>query len=84
MNDLKSKIITRSPRSKGALTPEVQARIGHQLRTMYEDIVRQGVPERFAEMIRKLDSSTNASEESDGQNLEKHRHSGTRRSAGGD
>ena len=29
--------------------------VGHQLRAMYDDVVRQGVPDRFAELIRKLD-----------------------------
>jgi len=41
---------------KGGLNAEIQARIGHQLRAMYDDVVRQGVPERFAELIRRLDA----------------------------
>ena len=44
------------PGGKGGLTPEIQSRIGHQLRAMYDDVVRQGVPERFAELIRRLDA----------------------------
>ena len=36
------------------LTTEIQARIGHQLRAMYEEVVRQGVPERFSELVRRL------------------------------
>lgn len=43
------------PGKQGGLNAEVQARIGHQLRAMYDDVVRQGVPDRFAELIRKLD-----------------------------
>lgn len=43
------------PKKQGALNAEIQARIGHQLRAMYDDVVRQGVPDRFADMIRKLD-----------------------------
>jgi hypothetical protein len=43
--------------NKGGLNPEIQARIGHQLRALYDDVVRQGVPDRFADLIRKLDSS---------------------------
>jgi Anti-sigma factor NepR len=39
----------------GGLNAEIQSRIGHQLRAMYDDVVRQGVPDRFAELIRKLD-----------------------------
>ena len=41
--------------SPGGLNAEIQSRIGHQLRAMYDDVVRQGVPDRFAELIRKLD-----------------------------
>jgi len=41
--------------AKGGLSSEIQARIGHQLRAMYDDVVRQGVPDRFAELIRQLD-----------------------------
>ena len=44
-----------APAKQGGLNPEIQARIGHQLRAMYDDVVRQGVPDRFAELIRKLD-----------------------------
>jgi hypothetical protein len=40
----------------GGLNAEIQSRIGHQLRAMYDDVVRQGVPDRFSELIRKLDS----------------------------
>ena len=46
----------RSPGKRpSGLNTEIQARIGHQLRAMYDDVVRQGVPDRFAELIRKLD-----------------------------
>jgi len=44
-----------APRKQGGLNPEIQSRIGHQLRAMYDDVVRQGVPDRFADLIRKLD-----------------------------
>jgi len=40
----------------GGLNAEIQSRIGHQLRAMYDDVVRQGVPDRFADLIRQLDS----------------------------
>ncbi len=49
----------KSQGKQGALTAEIQSRIGHQLRAMYDDVVRQGVPDRFAELIRKLDASEN-------------------------
>jgi hypothetical protein len=47
----------KPPTNKGGLNAEIQSRIGHQLRAMYDDVVRQGVPDRFAELIRKLDAS---------------------------
>ena len=47
-------------KKQGGLNAEIQSRIGHQLRAMYDDVVRQGVPDRFAELIRKLDSPEEA------------------------
>ncbi len=47
---------TKKPAKAGGLNAEIQSRIGHQLRAMYDDVVRQGVPDRFAELIRKLDT----------------------------
>jgi hypothetical protein len=42
--------------SKAAgLSREIQTKIGHQLRAMYDDIVQEGVPDRFAELLRKLE-----------------------------
>lgn len=48
---------SKPPLAKGGLNAEIQSRIGHQLRAMYDDVVRQGIPDRFAELIRKLDAS---------------------------
>jgi Anti-sigma factor NepR len=36
--------------------------IGRELRTMYAGIVAEGVSERFAEILRKLDEATNEGE----------------------
>ena len=55
MKDAKSK--GAAPGKQGGLNAEIQSRIGHQLRAMYDDVVRQGVPDCFAELIRKLDAS---------------------------
>jgi hypothetical protein len=33
---------------------EVQARIGQQLRAMYDDVVNQGVPPQIADLVRRL------------------------------
>jgi hypothetical protein len=57
MKELKPQPNKTAPQGKqGGLNAEIQSRIGHQLRAMYDDVVRQGVPDRFAELIRKLDS----------------------------
>src|SRR3954471_3127153 len=56
MKDVKSQASrVAAPGKPGRLNTEIQSRIGHQLRAMYDDVVRQGVPDRFAELIRKLD-----------------------------
>ena len=35
---------------------DVQAKIGQHLRTMYDEVVKQGVPDQFSELLRKLDN----------------------------
>ena len=73
MKDVKSQAGKTAATGKpGGLNAEIQSRIGHQLRAMYDDVVRQGVPDRFAELIRKLDVPKpdpqlgNAGEKNDG------------------
>jgi hypothetical protein len=41
-------------KSEVRLGREVQARIGQQLRAMYDDVVRQGVPAHIADLVRRL------------------------------
>ena len=43
----------------GKLGREVQARLGQQLRAMYDDVVSQGVPDRFTELLNRLEGSGN-------------------------
>lgn len=58
MKEIKSQAgRSAAPGKQGGLNAEIQSRIGHQLRAMYDDVVRQGVPDRFADLIRKLDAS---------------------------
>lgn len=47
----------RAAKSKGRIGPEIQNRIGHQLRTMYSDVVNEGVPDRFADLLKQLDQN---------------------------
>jgi hypothetical protein len=39
-----------------ALGPDIMAAVGRQLRVVYADIVAEGVPEPFAEILRRLDA----------------------------
>lgn len=42
----------------GSLDKETQAKIGQQLRAMYDDVVRQGVPDRFSELLKRIEQSS--------------------------
>ncbi len=37
------------------LSREIQAKLGQQLRAVYDDVVNQGVPDRFAALLDQLD-----------------------------
>jgi hypothetical protein len=62
MKDLKSKG-PGSPMDAGSmpgkaeakLGRDIQAKIGQQLRALYDDVVNQGVPDRFADLLNRLD-----------------------------
>jgi hypothetical protein len=41
------------------LGPDIMAAIGRELRRMYAEIIAEGVPERFAEILRKLNDPSN-------------------------
>jgi hypothetical protein len=43
-----------TPHKEARLGREVQARIGQQLRAMYNDFVNQGVPPHLADLVRRL------------------------------
>ncbi len=43
----------RKPR--GRLGRDVQNKLGQQLRTAYDDIVSEGVPDRFKDLLGRLD-----------------------------
>jgi hypothetical protein len=66
MNDPKSPG-ARPPMDAGALRDkseaklgrDIQAKIGQQLRALYDDVVNQGVPDRFADLLNRLDKPGN-------------------------
>ncbi|MDF2118973.1 NepR family anti-sigma factor [Roseiarcaceae bacterium H3SJ34-1] len=35
---------------------EIQVQIGRQLRTVYDDVLNQPIPDRFMELLQKLDT----------------------------
>lgn len=49
----------KSDAKTAKLGREVQARLGQQLRAMYDDVVNQGVPDRFADLIKRIDGNGN-------------------------
>jgi hypothetical protein len=46
--------MTRPAKPEARLGREVQARIGQQLRAIYDDVVNQGVPSHLADLVRRL------------------------------
>lgn len=45
-------------KAEAELKAAMLAAIGRELRLTYEHIIAEGVPERFAEILRKLDESS--------------------------
>ena len=48
---------TAKPKLDPKVARDIQSRIGQQLREMYDDVVKQGVPDRFSELLRQLDEA---------------------------
>ncbi len=65
---------TRNPNSAGSNPPRdppaarldrsIQNEIGRNLRAMYNDVVEQGVPDRFADLLQQLDQSPDTADAS--------------------
>jgi len=52
-----------APKNASGLNREIQAKIGQQLRAIYDDVVQEGVPDRFADLLKQLDKPDKPSEE---------------------
>ena len=50
----RSKKLNAKPAKLGR---DIQARLGQQLRSMYDDVVNQGVPDRFNDLINRIDDA---------------------------
>jgi hypothetical protein len=48
-------------RPTAGLDRGIQTRIGQQLRAMYDDVVKEGVPDRFADLLKRLDPPSDES-----------------------
>ena len=48
----------RLEESPKRLSRDIQRKIGQQLRAMYTDVVNEGVPDRFADLLRRLDDKS--------------------------
>jgi hypothetical protein len=46
---------TTSGKSQARLGRDIQTKIGQQLRAMYDDVLNQGVPDRFSELLNRLE-----------------------------
>jgi hypothetical protein len=48
---------TTPAKTEAKLGRDIQAKIGQQLRALYDDVVNQGVPDRFANLLDRLDKT---------------------------
>jgi hypothetical protein len=53
-----------TPSSEPGLDRQVQARIGDNLRAMYDDLLQQPVPDRFKDLLGQLETRRGGKEQS--------------------
>jgi Anti-sigma factor NepR len=46
----------------GGLSREATIKIGQQLRAMYDEVVKEGVPDRFNDLLKRLDGGKGSGE----------------------
>ena len=51
----KTQAQVKIPKPRGRLSRHVQSRIGDTLRAAYDEIVKEGVPDRFAKLIAQIE-----------------------------
>ena len=51
---------------RGRLSREVQHKLGESLKGMFDEIVKQGVPDRFAQLLQRIDDPAAGGAASDG------------------
>lgn len=50
-----SERVDRQVHNDASLGRDIQSKIGEQLRALYDDVINQGVPDRFAELLKRLE-----------------------------
>ena len=53
----------RPKATRGGLNDQTQQRIGNHLRAYYDSVVQQAIPDRFRDLIARLDDETQSPEE---------------------
>jgi hypothetical protein len=53
---------SKTARTTGRLSRDIQAKIGQQLRAGWDEVVKEGVPDRFAELLKRLDENKSAAQ----------------------
>lgn len=48
---------SQTAKTRPVLNREIQAKIGHQLRAIYDGVVQQGVPDRFVDLLHRFDEA---------------------------
>jgi hypothetical protein len=56
---------SKTARNSGRLSRDIQAKIGQQLRAGWDEVVKEGVPDRFAELLKRLDDNKGAAPQPD-------------------
>ncbi|HXW26651.1 MAG TPA: NepR family anti-sigma factor [Xanthobacteraceae bacterium] len=53
----RSPVVPQKPAGESgpSLGEDIRGKIGRQLRDMYDDVVAQGVPDRFVELLNRLE-----------------------------
>ena len=54
---MKDQMNAAGKKPSAKLTRDIQTKLGQQLRAMYDDVVSQGVPDRFADFLSQLDNA---------------------------
>jgi Anti-sigma factor NepR len=57
MGNAQTSRVRKADGKQPRLTRETQARLGQQLRAMYDDVVNQGVPDRFTELLNRINGN---------------------------